>query len=346
MNFKKIVSLTFALTFSIAGASIINPQIVAEASSVNYVLNVDTGNVAYKEYTFNLRQNENLKAEVLKEASVLRAKLWDENILYTLDNTNSKKERLQDVAKAYGYKNKEAYINGLSWSNDLERIAIQRAYEQTITGISHNRPDGSSGMSTTTTSGISPNGEIIARNTRIQSPAISFEQWSFAPRTNYNNKSEYQLLKEADGVFTSGNGHLHNILNPQFKHIGYGELNNTSDKWNIGLAVFSFKNASNNQASANLVGETTLYVGKPKVVEEKAPEAIKPQANTTKTDELPADVRASLEKAVADAKAQISVAENLLNNFPNTVKNVRGKLSQMVKDSKLLIEEANKMLGN
>lgn len=333
MNIKKIASLAFALSLSIGASQALNHNVAYAAESKYLDLGVDTGSVSYQEYTFYLNQTEASKNEALAEVREIRSKLWDENVIYTLnDSGNPKSERLQDVAKAYGYRNKNDYVNGLTWATDLEKIAIQRAYEQTITGMSHKRPDGSSYSSITAKSGIRPSGEILASSTSLENPAKAFDQWSFAPRKKYNNKSEYQLLLESNGVFNSANGHLHNILNPQFKHLGFAALNNTNSKWNYAVGIFSFKESSVSEASVNLSGDYTLHVGTGK----KQPELIPAE----KEDKSDADKRKMLEKAIEDAKFQIQIAEDILNNYPNTVKNVRGELIRLIDKSKALIEKA------
>lgn len=337
MNIKKTLSLSLALTFALGGVSALNPSTAYAAESKYLDLDVDTGNVAYQEYTFFVNQTEEIKSGTLAEARQIRSKLWDENVLYTLDdNGNPKSERLQDVAKAYGYRSKEAYVNGLTWSQELEKIALQRAYEQTITGMSHNRPDGSRFSITSTSTGITPSGEILASSTSLECPSKAFDQWSFAPRKKYSNKSEYQLLLESNGVFNAANGHLHNILNPQFKHIGFAALNNTNSKWNYAVGIFSYKEANMTEASLNISGDYNLYVGERKK-ESQLAEPTKPKEET-KTDNT--DRKKRLEEAVANAKFQIEIAENLINNYPNTVKNVKGDLIKLIEKSKALIERA------
>lgn len=57
------------------------------------------------------------------------------------------------------------------------------------------------------------------------------------------------------------------------------------------------------------------------------------------------DALSRLEEAVAKAQFQIDMAEDLLNNYPNTVRNVRGDLLRLIDKSKSLIDRANKTLG-
>lgn len=329
-NIKKL-ALSLAISFVVLE---VNPAFAANRID----LGVDTGNVSFSEGTFNLKQNEILKNEVLYEIRNIRSKMWDENILYTLDDTNSKAERLQDVAKANGYQNKEAYVNGLTWSNDLEKIAIQRAYEQTLTGLSHQRPDGSNKSTAVSKNGIYANAEILAASTEIENPAKSFYQWTYEASKNKNNKSEYQLIKEAKGVFNLYNGHLHILLDPELKSIGYADLN-TNSKWNYSVGVFDY-NVDNNQASANLVGSYNIYAGNikdaPKIEEEKE----------SNTKEISDETIEKLKKSVKKSEQTIAGAKVLMRTMPKFAKEHGQKIKELISNSQRIIDQAKKILAN
>ena len=331
-NIKKL-ALSLAISFVVLE---VNPAFAANRID----LGVDTGNVSFSEGTFNLKQNEILKNEVLYEIRNIRSKMWDENILYTLDDTNSKAERLQDVAKANGYQNKEAYVNAIKWSINLEKIAIQRAYEQTITGLSHQRPDGSSMSTAVTISGIHPGAEILASSTDSQNPKRSFGQWSFEPSKRKNNKSEYQLLKEAKGVENAENGHLHKKHDPELKHIGFAALN-TNAKWNYGVGIFDFDISGNNQASANLVGSFNIYAGDIK----SAPKIENKTVAPAKTTELSAASVEKLRTSVSNAKRTIAGAELLMKTMPKFAKENGAKINELIANSQKIIDQAEKILA-
>lgn len=332
-NCKKI-ALSLALSFTLLGAS---PAFAAPRLD----LVENTGNINFSEGTFNLKQDENLKNQVLDEVRVVRSRLWDENILYTLDaDANTKGERLQDVARANGYTSKEAYVNGLTWSTELEKIAIQRAYEQTLTGLSHQRPDGTNNYTVISLNGIQPSAEILASSTNSQSPKKSFGQWSYEPSKRKNNKSEYDLLKEAKGVSNADNGHLHIILDPELKHIGFAALN-TNAKWNYGVGIFDFDIAGNNQASANLVGSFNIYAGDIK----NAPKTDNKTVAPAKTTELSAASIEKLKNSVINAKRTIAGAELLMKTMPQFAKENGAKLNQLIENSQKIIDQAEKILA-
>ncbi|MBM0046824.1 hypothetical protein JNO63_06935 [Anaerococcus sp. mt242] len=333
-SYKKL-ALSLALSFVLLGA---NPAFAAES---RLDLGVDTGKVAFSEETFSLKQDEALKNEVLSEIRAIRSRLWDENILYTLEGSNKNGERLQDVAKVNGFSSKEAYVNGLTWSNNLERIAIQRAYEQTITGLSHNRPDGSDNSTAITKSGIYASAEILASSTQKEDPKKSFGQWAFEPSKIKNNKSEYQLLKESKGVSNSDNGHLHIILDPELKHIGYAALN-TNSKWNYGVGVFDFNISNVNENSVNIVGNYNIYAGD--IAD--APKVENKTANPVKLDELSPESIQKLRNTVTNSKETIAGAKLLMRTMPQFVEKNGDKLNALIESSQKLIDRAEKILAN
>lgn len=333
MKNSKKLALSLAISFTLLG---ISPTFAAPRLD----LVENTGNINFSEGTFNLKQDENLKNQVLEEVRAIRSRLWDENILYTLDaDSNTKGERLQDVARANGYTSKEAYVNGLTWSTELEKIAIQRAYEQTLTGLSHQRPDGSDNYTAVSLNGIQSSAEILASSTDSQNPKKSFGQWSFEPSKRKNDKSEYDLLKEAKGV-NADNGHLHIILDPELKHIGFAALN-TNAKWNYGVGIFDFAIVGNNQASSNLVGNFSIYAGDIK----NAPKADNKTVAPAKTTELSAASIEKLRTSVSNAKRTIAGAELLMKTMPKFAKENGAKINQLIANSQKIIDQAENILA-
>lgn len=56
------------------------------------------------------------------------------------------------------------------------------------------------------------------------------------------------------------------------------------------------------------------------------------------------DALSRLEEAVSNAQFKIDMAENLLENYPNTVRNVREDLIRLIEKSKALIERSHKYI--
>ena len=69
--------------------------------------------------------------------------MWDEDVLYTLDNNNQANKTIRDTLEEVGITSKNEYLNLVKWSTDLEKIAIQRGFEVSANGFSHQRIDGS-----------------------------------------------------------------------------------------------------------------------------------------------------------------------------------------------------------
>lgn len=333
----KLLALSLALSFPVAGVLASQEVSVAHASSAERLnLGVDTGKGKFKESTVNLKQDEANKSEALAQIKQIRSRLWDENIYYTYETSNSKGTRLQDVAKAQGFKTKEAYVNAITWSNDLERIAIQRAYEQVYVDLSHDRPDGSGFETLTTNSGVSANGENLAASSGLESPAQAFGQWSFTPSKSKNGQSEYDILLKTKGVENGDNGHLHLILDPRFHHVGFATMNGASSEWNYAAMNASIKSSGNNQAATGYVGSYRLYIGTPTKEEAKS------QAPSKNKEES----KQKLSQAVERAKREIAAAEYILDNYPKTVANVKDQLVDLIAHSKSLIKKAEPLLAN
>lgn len=196
-------------------------------------------------------------------------------------------------------------------------------------------------MSTAATiNGIHPGAEILASSTDSQNPKRSFGQWSFEPSKRKNNKSEYQLLKEAKGVANADNGHLHIILDPELKHIGFAALN-TNAKWNYGVGIFDFDISGNNQASANLVGSFNIYAGDIK----SAPKIENKTVAPAKTTELTAASVEKLRTSVSNAKRTIAGAELLMKTMPKFAKENGAKINELIANSQKIIDQAEKILA-
>ena len=123
------------------------------------------------------------------EVRGVRDKSWESNVLYTLDANNEKGTTIRDIAKEYGYKTKEDYINGIKWSNDLEKIAIQRSFEQTFTGLGSQRPDFSD-FTTATVNGTHSDREVLTADTIDPKITDPIGKWSYGKIEKADNKSQ------------------------------------------------------------------------------------------------------------------------------------------------------------
>ena len=163
----------------------------------------------------------------LKKVKDARGKYWDQNIVFVEDaaiyGKTGKSTHLQEAAKNLGLNSKEDYVNAISWDSNLERSAIQRAFEQTYTGLSHLRPNGVDWLTPANfqkegpLNGVNePQAENLAwPNTTDPDDAldIAFKQWI---------DDEEQNLKDNGGEMFGSKmaSHIYNFLDPANKSMG------------------------------------------------------------------------------------------------------------------------------
>lgn len=152
--------------------------------------------------TLDLDQKTSRDA-ALKAVREARAHYYDDNIVFEGIS-------LQNAVMSAGL-TRDDYVN-ISWDPALERIAIQRTAEELYSGsIDHRRPDGSEIWSATY-KGTQSWGENLCQNSSATECVASLI------------KPEEDALKAANGYSAEGNGHLHGILNPRFRAIGFSYI--------------------------------------------------------------------------------------------------------------------------
>lgn len=332
-NTKKVIALALLASLSVNSIGLVSPQSenIAYASQ-NLDFGISTKNFESKTVTLNLKQDEANKQASLAAIKEIRAKMWDENVPYISDaDSNPNNMKLRDYLKSKGITSKDAYINRMNWSTDLERIVIQRMYEVSLTGLSHMRPDGSDCATAQLPSGTRTYAEILANNSDPYTPAKAFNQWAYSKRANFGGKSEYDLLLESNGVYNNGNAHLHIILDPEYDHMGLsiiyaGDLNYVGVEFG-----YADKSGSN---PTGLVGDYTMYFGQAKAQE------------SPKTDKkLSKEQRERLEKSVSENKTQIAAVNLLFETSPNKVAKVKDRLLALIEKSEKLIQRAEALLN-
>lgn len=330
-NTKKVLALALLLSLPVNAAGLMgnDNQTVSYAAS-NLDFGIKTNNFESKTLSYNLKQDEANKLASLKARNKIRSEMWDRNVPYCYDEgTNKNNTKLRDYLKSVGINSKTEYLNQTKWSTGLEKIAIQRAYEVSITGLSHLRPDGSECYTATLTDGVRTYAEILANNTDSLSPESVFNQWAYSPRANYGGKSEYDLLLESNGVYNNGNAHLHLILDPEYDHMGLSIIN--ASGMNYAVVEFGYADKTGNKATG-LVGEYEINFGKSS---DKKP-------NDKKDME---ELKVRLRKAIEYNRGQVNAAKFLLEKAPNTVAKVKDKLIDQIKKSEEIIERSEKALS-
>ncbi|MGK0541436.1 Ig-like domain-containing protein [Propionimicrobium lymphophilum] len=145
------------------------------------------------EATVSLSQDE-VMATSQAELKKLRGAMFDKNVKFD-------GKALQSVVAENGM-NKQQYLDAVVWDSALEKVAVQRAFEQTI-AKGHTRPDGSKSK-TATLDGRDAGFEILASGTSMDVKG-AIDLWA----------SEEKDLAAAEGKWTSDTAHLHNLLNPK-----------------------------------------------------------------------------------------------------------------------------------
>lgn len=338
-NIKKMAALTFALSFSFLGQeSLVNPvDSYAKEESLaiqNADLGVDKGKGEYIEETINLEQSQDEIEYFLNEIRDIRSKLWDSNIPYVSvspDGTGGESKNLRESAEKSGYTTMKDYAFGLKWRTDLEKIAIQRAFEQKYSDSSDTRPDGSN-FKSATINGIHSDVEIVSKTNLHGNKMKASSQWSFAK--DQTGQSQYDKLLAANGKLTPESFELHTLLNPGIKYIGYAQLTDEETNTLYELVELSYdmnsKMDSSNDQVTNLVGPYTLTIGDKNYKEDK---------DKTQKDKLE-----KLKISYQKAQEIIKGAEILKESMPNFSNENSAKINELVEKQKEVIKKAENVL--
>lgn len=163
----------------------------------------------------------------------LRARMWDRNPWFVAGHKYGETKapysgRLRDVAREHGSATKEEYVNSVVIDGELNKIALQRAVEETRHGtLTHQRPYNescyflgqsrgeqqcSSAFSARTASGYHGMAENGGTSSDLE--ALIVDQWG--------GRKEYDALNAAGGQSNAHNGHLHTLIDPAKRYHGFG----------------------------------------------------------------------------------------------------------------------------
>lgn len=206
----KIRSALLSITTALA-TLIVLPQPAAIAAP-SRGLSVELGYGAEVVTTVELKQGE-VRDFSLPYLRQVRADMYDRNVPFQDSYNPNYRGLLRDVVAAYGL-TRDQYVNGLSWSGDMERIAVQRAVEEKYSGrISHARANFTSMSTATLPGGIKASAENLCQGHTTVERCLE--------ALTYGEEHD---LRQASGRFTSASGHLHNILNPYISYVGMGAV--------------------------------------------------------------------------------------------------------------------------
>ncbi|MDY6050712.1 MAG: hypothetical protein SPI77_09245 [Corynebacterium sp.] len=203
------VGIATALTFSVMpGVALAVPAPVTDVE-----LNVPTSDFVAVDASFNPSDSARLGMPALRQ---LRAEMWEINP--PIDG-----QPLRQLAAKSGLTSKEAYVNAVKGNGNLTIIGIQRAVEASYL-FAHQRPFTANceiasclpeETALVANTGVSSWGQNLAANSRGDLTSAILEQWGHG---------ELQALKDANGYFNTGNGHLRWLLFPDVREIGFGAV--------------------------------------------------------------------------------------------------------------------------
>ena len=333
-NFKKITAAALAISFSFLGASVIGESNVSFASENKNAPKIDLGiqqsNAPYQESVVKLNQNDATRDQVLDQLKAIRSKAWDDNV--TLEGAkDGKTSTIRDVVNYYypkGNPSKEEYVNKYEYSLELERVALQRAYELTLTGDSQLRPDGSSYKTMYFKDlRLGKHDWICYDYGEKISPERLFDNILY----NNDKKGEngYQRLIDKNGAY-DGNDSVYSMLlyrGSMGLGVGYGQVENPKTGKSVAVIAFDKGPFFNDKVEkVDYVGDYTMSFGNP---------------NFKKSSKESLD---RLEASVKKAKKTIAGAEVLTKSMPNFAEKNNYALNNLIENQRIIISKAEAIL--
>lgn len=328
MKKLKKVGLLLSLALMCFGLNTIknSDNISYASSSVTSQYSYIPSDSAYREDTIYLKQDEKLKREILDNIKEIRSDIWDENVYYASSLEDVGKTRIREIAKRFGYNTKSEYVNAIKWNTELEKYAIQRAYENFLTDGSYYRTDGEDPEEVV----INLFGEDSREyNVWLKGDLTgqrAIYMWSIDKYEVLDRKSEYDLLLDLKGGLSDDNKDLHNMLHPSVTQVGFGKVKNSKNGKTYGVMVDGH-GLADSQKVTGYVGNYKYYVGDPNV------------------SPLSKDTEGELRSSIKQSEIQLEALENILENYPTTVANVVDKLYDLMDETYYLIRKSYALLG-
>ena len=259
----------------------------------------------------------------------IRKRAWDENAPYSADGyTSMNVQDLYDPDSDEGWQtSNKGYEYRFIYNEELEKLAIQRAYEYTLTNGDSKRPDGSS-ISTLKSENIGYDAvyELWAYDEIELTPKKSFDIWLNSKdefgRTSYDN------LVESDGFVNNHNYAAYNLVQDYPQEIGYGEVYNPNTGESYAVLLMQPVDIQPYE-----VDKDTEYVGQYKM-----------HIGNKNNKKLSKETLDKLENSVKEAKRTIAGAEILTNSMPNFGEKYGYELSSLIENQKKIISKAEAFL--
>lgn len=170
-------------------------------------LNLGTG--MHVRVPVHLRQAE-VRRTALNDFKAMRRRMWNVNPPF-------EGRPLRATLAEAGINSANAYADRLVWDYGAERVAIQRAAEQLLTGIEHNRPGSGAPFDISLQTGQTMSSENLACRVRQMSPSYGLKMW----------EDELPALTRHKGAFNAQTGHLYLLLDPSLRFHGFAQSEST-----------------------------------------------------------------------------------------------------------------------
>lgn len=330
-NFKKITAAALAISFSFLGTSVVGESNVSFASSEvkELDLGVTLPGGPYREDIVTLNQSKATREEVMSYIRAIRKRAWDENAPYSIDGDKTLHVRdLYDPDDEYGWQtSNKGYEYTFIYNEELEKLAIQRAYEYTLTNGDSQRPDGSS-ISTLKSENIGYDAvyEMWAYDEIELTPKKSFDIW--LNRKDEFGRTSYDNLVESDGFVNNHNYAAYNLIQDYPQEIGYGEVYNPNTGKSYAVLLMQPVDVLQYEVDKDTeyVGQYKMHIG---------------NKNYKKSSKESLD---KLEASVKKAKQSIDGAEVLIKSMPNFAEKNSNALNNLIENQRIIISKAEAIL--
>ncbi|MEZ7898781.1 MAG: CAP domain-containing protein [Flaviflexus sp.] len=229
---SRVLGSALALLLFLTTALVASPASAAPDPG----LGTDPGNGTLIESDLAVDQ-PSIQSKAMPALRELRAKMYDDKeVLFD-------GKPLYQVVQDKGM-TREQYINAVVWDTNMEKSALQRAYEQNVYW-GHTRPDGSS-YKEADLLGRWP-AEILTTQADIAVAIADIENGSWA--------GERDDLIRYNGKFNNDTGHLYNLINPNYRYYGFARVGGVTVGWMTGSVS---GNATGTQLKGTYTFETAV----------------------------------------------------------------------------------------
>lgn len=335
-NFKKITAAALAISFSFLGASVVGESNVSFASENKVApkvnLDIEPSNAPYQESVVTLNQNDATRQAVLNQLREVRSKAWDENLEIQWGYDSRKVRDIYYEWNEEDSNDKEGYVNAYSYSLGLEQLALQRAYELSLTGSSQERPDGSR-YEMLNYKGLTLVGShywIYNDYEDDISPELLFDTLLY--NKDIEGGNGYEKFKKSNGSYAYEATETTHSAFDMLRYgpamgVGYGQVKNPETGKNFAVIAFDLDPFYYDEPKkVDYVGDYTMSFGNP---------------NFKKPSKESLD---RLEASVKKAKQTIAGAEVLTKSMPNFAEKNSSALNRLIENQRIIISKAEAIL--